>query len=573
VGELIGHNRPVTHTDQLGEGALRRLLEVGRSLVAHLDLEAILAELLEVAREVTRARYAAIGVLDESRSGLERFITRGIDPEAHASIGDLPRGRGVLGVLIEEPEPLRLDDVGEHPQSYGFPAGHPVMRSFLGVPIRIRGEAWGNLYLTEKGDGEPFTPADEAAVIVLADWASVAIENARLYEDAQSRRIGLEHAVRRLEATTAVARALGTETELDRVLELIVKRARALVEARSIVLLLKEGEDVVVAARAGQVDSRAVGTRIPCAASVMGEVLRKQKAERLDDVGARLALDDQRLGVVGAETGMLVPLVYRGESLGVLAAFDRLGERDPRFGDDDEGLLQAFAASAATAVATAKTVAADRLQDSLQAAERERRRWARELHDETLQGLAGLRVMLASGLRSGDPGKLEAVVREAVDQVAHEVESLRTLITELRPAALDELGLAPAIESLTRRLGTVEGLEMDVELALGAERFDEDVETTAYRLVQEALSNVAKHARATAVRVHARRERDTIEIEVADDGQGFDTAERGDGFGLVGMRERVGLVGGSVDVSSSAAGTTVRASVPVVQDTRSLSSA
>ena len=561
------------HTDQLGEEALRRLLQVGRSLVAHLDLERILAELLEVATEVTGARYAAIGVLDERRSGLERFITRGVDEAAHTAIGDLPRGRGVLGVLIEEPRPLRLDDVGEHPQSYGFPAGHPVMRTFLGVPIRIRDEAWGNLYLTEKDTGEPFSPADETAVVVLADWASVAIENARLYEDVQARREGLEQAVRRLEATTAVARALGTETELDRVLELIVKRARALVEARSIVLLLAEGDDLVVAARAGQVDSRAVGTRIPCASSAMGEVLRTRRAERLDDVPARMALDDQRLGVVGAETGMLVPLVYRGESLGVLGAFDRLGDRDPAFGDDDEALLGAFAASAATAVATAKTVAAERLQESLHAAERERRRWARELHDETLQGLAGLRVMLASGLRSGDPEKLEAVVREAVDQVAHEVESLRTLITELRPAALDELGLAPAIESLTRRLGAVEGLETDVELELGPGRFGEDVETTAYRLIQEALSNVAKHARATSVRVRARRAGEVIEIQVADDGEGFDTGARGDGFGLVGMRERVALVGGRVDVSSSPQGTIVRATVPVAQDTRPLSSA
>jgi signal transduction histidine kinase len=562
---------PQTH--QLDEATLRRLLAVGRSLVAHLDLEMILSELLEVATEVTGAAYAAIGVLDEDRSGLERFITRGIEPAAHQAIGDLPRGRGVLGVLIEEPKPLRLDDVGEHPRSYGFPAAHPVMRTFLGVPILIRDRGWGNLYLTEKAGGEPFSSADEAAVVVLADWASVAIENARLYADVQARRHGLEQAVRRLEATTAVARALGTETELERVLELIVKRARALVEARSIVLLLAEGDELVLAARAGQVDSRAIGTRIPCATSAMGEVLRSGRAERLHDVPAQLALDDERLGVVGAETGMLVPLVYRGASLGVLAAFDRLADREARFGDDDEALLQAFAASAATAVATAKTVAAERLQESLHAAERERRRWARELHDETLQGLAGLRVMLASGLRSGSPERLEAVVREAVEQVAHEVESLRTLITELRPAALDELGLEPAIESLTRRLRAVEGLEVDLDLDLGGDRFGEEVETTVYRLVQEALTNVAKHARATSVRVCARRGERSIEIEVADDGSGFDPAARGDGFGLVGMRERVALVGGSVDVTSSGGGTTVRATVPVPQATRSLSSA
>ena len=133
---------------------LRRLLEVGRALVSELETEAVLQRILDEAREITGARYVALGVLDEQRTELERFVTSGIDPETHRSIGDLPRGRGVLGVLIEDPHPLRLPDVGRHPQSFGFPANHPTMKSFLGVPILIRGQAWGNLYLTEKEGAE-----------------------------------------------------------------------------------------------------------------------------------------------------------------------------------------------------------------------------------------------------------------------------------------------------------------------------------------------------------------------------------------------------------------------------------
>jgi signal transduction histidine kinase len=549
----------------LGEPALRRLLDAGRALVAHLDLDRVLEDVLAIAADVTGARYAAVGVLDSDRVRLARFITRGIDEEEHRNIGDLPRGRGVLGVLISEPQPLRLADVGEHPRSYGFPAHHPPMRTFLGVPIVIRGKAWGNLYLTEKEGGDEFTAADQEASILLSEWAAVAIENARLYQEAETQRADLERAVMRLEATAAISRAVGSETELDRVLELIVKRARALVEARAVVLLLAEGDDLVLAASAGQVDSRAVGTRIPRATSAVGEVLASQQAERIADVPGRLALDDERLGVVGAETGLLIPIAYRGSGLGVLGAFDRL-EQEPGFGDEEQTLLEAFAASAGTAVATAQSVERDRLRHSLDAAERERRHWARELHDETLQGLGALRILLSSGRKSKDPNALPDVVDTAIEQIGSDIESLRTLITELRPAALDELGLAPAIESLTSRIASVEGLDIDLRLDMGDRRLVPELETTVYRIVQEALSNVAKHSGAEHVRVDVERTYTAVEVEVTDDGRGFDVDQRGEGFGLVGMRERTALAGGTMEVSSAPGRTVLQASFPVGDD-------
>jgi signal transduction histidine kinase len=346
-------------------------------------------------------------------------------------------------------------------------------------------------------------------------------------------------------------------------LELIVKRGRDLIGARSLVLLLAEGSELTVAASAGQVQSRAVGSRIPIDETAAGAVLSSAVATRMSDAQTMLKLKDAGLGVEGAETGMLVPLVYRGTPLGILAAFDSLAGQS-EFDDGQESLLVTFAASAATAVATAKTVAQERLRDTLKAAENERRRWARELHDETLQGLAGLQVLLASAGPTADRATVDTAVRLAVTQTQEQIEGLRTLITELRPAALDQFGLQAALESLLTRLATVEGLDVSAELDLGPERLEPEIETTIYRFVQEALTNVAKHGRAESVRVRMTPGPDRVELEIADNGQGFDPHKRSEGFGLLGMHERAALVGGEIGVESSPAGTTLRGSFPRV---------
>jgi signal transduction histidine kinase len=543
---------------------IRRLLEVGRTLTTELDQQVVLDRVLETAREITGARYAALGVLNERHDGLERFLTAGVDEATHRAIGDLPHGRGVLGVLIEHPRPLRLPDVGQHPGSYGFPVGHPVMRSFLGVPILIRGQAWGNLYLTEKAEGE-FTPADEEAAVILADWAAIAIENARLYEISERRREELEKAFRGLEATRDVAIAIGGEIALEHVLELIVKRGRALVHARSLVIMLREGEDLVVQTSAGHV--RDLGNvRLPIAESTSGQVLERNRPERIPDVASRLRIAPGEFGVTDPRTALLVPMVYRGDAVGVLAAFDR-GQEGGAFSEEDEQMLRTFAASAATAVALAQSVQADRLRSSLAAADEERRRWARELHDETLQGLGGLRLLLSSALRQDELEPARAAMREAVQHIEREIENLRAIITELRPAALDELGLRAAIEALFDRHREQSGFQVEGELDLpgpgtGEARLDAEIESAAYRLVQEALTNVAKHARAESVRVAVGESDGVLLIEVQDDGAGFDTEAEISGFGLAGMHERVGLAGGTVSISSDEHGTFVKACLP-----------
>jgi signal transduction histidine kinase len=541
------------------------LLDVGRVLMTELDLDTVLDRMLQTAREVTGARYAALGILNGERTELEQFLTSGVDEHTHRAIGDLPRGRGVLGVLIEHPTPLRLSDVGRHPGSYGFPAGHPVMHGFLGVPILIRGQAWGNLYLTEKQGGESFSARDEEAAVILAEWAAVAIGNARTYETSERRRQELEKTARGLQATRDVAVAIGGEIALEHVLELIVKRGRALVGARSLVIMLRDGHELVVQASAGHVREMH-GKRLPIARSTPGQVLERRRPERIIDIDARLWIAPSELGVTDAHTALLVPMIYRGEALGVLAAFDR-GQDGSMFGEDDEQMLHTFAASAATAVAMAQSVQADRLRSSLAAADAERRHWARELHDETLQSLGGLRVLLSSALRREDPRRAREAMREAVEQIESEIANLRAIITELRPAALDELGLRTAIEALLVRHHEQSGFEIDAELTLpdpsaGSERLDEDLETAVYRMVQEALTNVAKHARAEHVYVVVAESGGELLVEVRDDGVGFDTQTTGQGFGLAGMQERMSLAGGRLTVESGERGTLITARLP-----------
>lgn len=545
---------------------LGRLLEVGRHLTKELDPEVVLDKVLEAAKEMTGARYAALGILNDRHTELERFLTSGIDAETERAIGSPPRGRGVLGTLIAEPTPMRLTNIGAHPRSYGFPLAHPLMRTFLGVPVLIDEVAWGNLYLTDKADGD-FTEADEEGVVILAEWASIAIKNARLYATSEKRREELEEAFARIEATREVSTAISLDLELEHVLDLIAKRGRALIGARSLVIMLRDADDLVVEAAAGHVD-RARGMRLPIEGSTSGQALERGRSERIDDVSARLRVAPVEFGVLDPRTALLVPMTYRGEAVGILAAFDR-GDAALPFTEEDEQMLISFAASAATAVTLARSVKAGRLHSSLVAADAERRRWARELHDETLQGLAALKLTLAAARGDGGARSVEGAMDEAVSQIDHEIENLRAIISDLRPAALDQLGLQGAIEVLLDHHGERSGIKVEREFALDAAvdakgRLAPDLEGGAYRLVQEAMTNVARHASADGVKVSLSTGLGALRIVIEDDGDGFDPLIRQDGFGLVGMKERVDLAGGTLDISSSSDGTVVTASLPLL---------
>ncbi len=364
------------------------------------------------------------------------------------------------------------------------------------------------------------------------------------------------------------------ETRLDRVLESVVERARTLVEARTVMVLLEDRELLVVAATTGEYQVERRGTRLQADGSDWLRVMTDGVAERVARVQGWLAESLAELGVE-ARSALLVPLVHRGRSVGVLAAFDRLGDTI-EFSAEDESLLMGFAASAAVALSAAQSMAETQLRESIDVAERERGRWARELHDETLQGLGALKVRLSASLRL-DHERMGEAVATAVSQIEDQITNLRSLITELRPAALDELGLGAAIEGLADNHSAATGLETNVALSLGgdhgagAERLDRELESSVYRLVQEALTNVAKHASAECVWIEVKKDDDVIQILVRDDGIGFDKDARATGFGLVGMRERVALAGGSLTiVSTPGVGTELRGRIPMERPGRGL---
>ncbi|MGZ4229145.1 MAG: sensor histidine kinase [Solirubrobacteraceae bacterium] len=322
------------------------------------------------------------------------------------------------------------------------------------------------------------------------------------------------------------------------------------------------------AAIAGDVPEKLAGRRIPAGSTRAARVLASGNPERIAPISGQMRATLSELGL-RPRSALLSRLVFRGSNVGVIEAFDRVD--GPEFRVEDERLLLAAAASAATAVATAQSLQRERLRRSLAAAEEERRRWARELHDETLQALGGLRVLLSSARRSTDVAALHATLETAVDQLADEIASLRALITELRPAALDELGLRPALEALFNRARLTHGLEvaMTVELEHGAgtreTRLEPDVEIAIYRTVQESLTNAAKHAGARCVDVVVVERGGEVEIAVRDDDTGFDVDAPTGGFGLTGMRERISLAGGRLEIISSGQGTAVLASVPSVR--------
>jgi signal transduction histidine kinase len=535
---------------------LRVLVDAGIALSSELSLDALLQRIVETAAQLTGARYAALGVIDKSGQALERFLTTGIDAETHAAIGDLPRGRGILGVLIREARTLRLHDIADDPRSVGFPRHHPPMRTFLGVPIVLRGVAYGNLYLTEKQGGEDFTEEDEELTQLLAAQAAVSIENARLYESST-------RWLRQIESLNEVGNALASEVELEPLLALVARRLRELLDARLVLIALPSGETLKVAAAEGEGAYGVVGMRLEFGGSKAGRVLERGRSERVDSVLEDAEIDQQAARRLGVHSALFVPLVARGRAIGVVIAHDKSGPT-PSFTDDDLRLAETLAARAAVAVDLSERISRDTLRRVVAAQEAERKRLARELHDETGQALTSILLGLKPLEQAATTDDDRATIAGVREQVVSTLQNVRRLAVELRPSALDDFGLVPALERLVDTFREQTGLRVDLEARLGEERLRPEVETALYRIVQEALTNVVKHAGASRVSILLTRRDDAVAAVVEDDGAGFDpTVPPEDGLGLVGMRERVGLVGGRLSIESSeGGGTTLLAEVP-----------
>jgi signal transduction histidine kinase len=532
---------------------LRTLIETGLAINSELSLDGVLQRIVEAAAQVTGAQYAALGVIDSTGTSLERFITHGIDEETRAIIGDLPTGRGVLGVLITDATTLRLQDLADDRRSVGFPPGHPPMRTFLGTPIVLRGVAYGNLYLTEKEGGAEFDDEDEELVSLLSAQAAVAIENARLYESATTWS-------RQLESLQEISSALVGELDLPRLLQLVVERLRELIDARLVAIALPVAGGLRIEAMASD-EPNDLLYQVITRASKAGAVLARGHSERVDAMIDDPEVSQDIARQFGATTGLYVPLLTRDGPIGIVFAHDRRG-RDPRFTNADLRLAEHFGERASVAVDLSRRVQRDSLRRVIEGQELERRRLARELHDETGQALTSVLLGLKAVETAEDAPAALASLRELVVATLQDV---RRLAVELRPKALDDFGLVPAVERLVETFTEATGISVEFESQLGAERLQPEVETTLYRIVQEALTNIAKHAGARRVSVLLVRRPGLVNALIEDDGHGFGPGEEAQGgIGLAGMRERLALLDGRLTIESgSGTGTSLVAEVPL----------
>jgi len=419
----------------------------------------------------------------------------------------------------------------------------------------LRGVSYGNLYLTEKSEGADFSEEDEAAVGMLASQAAVAIENARLYEAAT-------RWSRQLESLNEVMGALVTEFDLTKLLELVAGHLRGLIGARGVTIALPHGDGMRIAAAAGSNLESQVGTTLP-PRSKTARVLERRRSERVDSVLDDPEVNQETARRLEMSTALYVPIVVRGEAIGVIGAHDKLGS-DPRFTHEDLRLAETFAARAAVAVELSQRVAREALRRVVGAQELERRRLARELHDETGQALTSILLGLRNVGEAASESELREAVAEVRDLVRSTLQDVRQLAVELRPKVLDDFGLVAALERLTLSFKEQTGIGVDFQTTVH-ERLPAEVETALYRIVQESLTNIVKHARAGSVSIVLTRKADSASVVVEDDGIGFEPERASDGgLGLVGMRERVGLLGGRLAIESRpGVGTTFVAEVPL----------
>lgn len=527
------------------ERRLSALVEAGVVLASELDIEALLQRIADLAREILRAKYAAVGVLGEAQE-LVRFVYSGVDKQTADRIGDLPRGRGVLGVLIEEGKPLRLREISDHPRSYGFPEHHPPMRAFLGVPIMVRGRIFGRLYLTEKFEGE-FTKDDERIALTLATQAGVAIENARLIEQVRQRSEELARRVAEISSVERLGGLLISTDSLDTILRGVADEARKLTGAtRAILSILDEdtGDLVIRQAAGDQVAQDLRGTRLRQGASKAHAVLQRGTPEVVEDLSTDGEVDANTIARIGGpRQGGFIPLIVRDRRLGALAVYDRVDGIS--FTEDDLVVLGLLANQAAIAIENARLT--DALRDLAVLEERER--ISKELHDGVIQSIysVGLSLQGSLSMMNRDPEVTRTRIDDAIAELDNVVRDVRSYIFELRPKIVQELGMDAAVRELVKDLEVNTLAEVTVDLhddACGS--LDMRDQAHVIQIVREILSNIARHAQARQVWVSCTRSGEAIRLEIADDGGGFDPERVRRGHGLKNMDDRARSLGGEL---------------------------
>jgi signal transduction histidine kinase len=527
------------------------LLEAVVAVGANLDLEMVLKQIVEAAIALVRARYGALGVVGED-GRLVEFVPVGLSEDQIAAIHHWPEGRGLLGALIHEPRPLRLADIGASAKSSGFPAGHPPMRTFLGVPVRVRDEVYGNLYLTEKEDGSDFDEEDEALLVALAAAAGVAIDNARLYEEARRQQ-------RWLRAVSEVTQRLLSGAAPGDVLQMVTQRALEMSGADLVALAVPtpDRQQLVVQYAAGTGAEEAIGLVLPVTSSLSGEVLTTGEAVVVADFGhdERVAGSARQHMPLGP--AIILPLGAPGDVRGVFTV-----GRDPGampLAHQAVDMVRTFASQAGLALELAEhRNDAERL-----AILQDRDRIARDLHDLVIQRLYATGMSLQGAIPLlGRP--------EAADRVASAVDALDETIREIRSAIFSlqargeakPQGLRPQIlqiaDELTPALGFAPGLRLvgPLDEAVPAEAGDQMLGA-----LREALSNAARHAAASHVDVTVQAGSDLL-LRVTDDGRGMGPATRRSG--LANLAKRAAGLGGTLEVDSTEGnGTTLVWRVPL----------
>ncbi|MET9762435.1 GAF domain-containing protein [Streptomyces sp. NPDC006372] len=537
------------------QGRVHSLLEAVLSVGRELDLAQVLRRIVEAAVVLVDAEYGALGVIGNDRM-LSEFHTVGVSAEQRARIGDLPSGHGILGELIRHPEPLRLAEISEHSASYGFPAHHPPMHSFLGVPIRARDRVFGNLYLTEKRGATEFDAEDESVLSTLAVAAGVAIENARMYEETRLRE-------RWLGASSEVTRALLSGAPGTDVLELIVERARQITDADAGMIAERVPEENALRPllAAGLDAERRSGLVMSGQDGFVNAVLTTAEPVVSTDIqeDPRTSRDAEQWAGLGPVVG--VPLEAGGKAGGVLL-LGRAAGRTP-FTDSDTRPLLGFAGQAALALELA-----ERRRDAEQIALlRDRDRIARDLHDLAIQRLFAAGMTLQSTQRFVDHPEAVERLSRTVDDLDETIKIIRSTIFGLRvqggrageggglrarvsdtvTAATSSLGFAPAVR--------IEGL-VDTEVP-------GEVADHALAVLGEALSNTARHSAARSVDVYLRYAHGELTLTVTDDGRGIPAGTARSG--LKNMEERAVALGGDLRVGErpEGGGTRVVWRVPV----------
>jgi signal transduction histidine kinase len=506
-----------------------------------LDLASVLRSIVEGACRLTDARYGALGVISPDGTHLSDFVTVGVSDEVRSRIGPEPQGQGILGLLIRDPQPLRLRDLSEHPDSFGFPPHHPPMKTFLGVPVRVRGEIFGNLYLCEKETAEEFSQIDEELVGALAIAAGIAIENARLYEDRHRRE-------QLLEAVAAISRDLLSGVPMGTELDAIAVGARRIADADSTAILLGEEQEILrVVAAEGEGGPDIRGREIPIDGTAAGDAYSTGAVQRVDHPSDSVRVRLDALGAVDGEV-VYAPLTAVEGRLGVL----RVGRSKarPPFDDRDIGAIEAFARQAALAVELARS-REDR--DRLGRLE-DRERIARNLHDTVIQRLFAVGMMLqAIAPDATKPSDRERLM-QAVDEIDTTIREIRSSIFALE--AHQHTGLRSQILAVVKETSERAGLKANVSFDGPIDAVvDSDLAGDVLAVLREALSNVARHADASSVGVRVDA-RDGIEVTVADDGRGIEThpARRS---GLANLARRAEAHGGAFVVDAQPAGGTL----------------